>query len=35
MQKALNATATIGDRFVRFGQMYFASMWLFPREIDG
>jgi hypothetical protein len=35
MQKALNATATIGDRFVRFDQMYFASMWLFPREIDG
>jgi hypothetical protein len=35
MQKALNATATIGDRFVRFDQMYFAPTWLFPREIDG
>jgi hypothetical protein len=30
-----DATATIGDRFVRFAQMYFAPMWLFPRELDG
>jgi len=35
MQKAPNITATIGCRFVRFNQMYFALTWLFPREIDG
>jgi len=35
MQKASNVTATIGYRFVRFNQMYFALTWLFPREVDG
>jgi len=31
---AANAMATIGIRFVLFTQMYFAQIWLIPREAD-
>jgi hypothetical protein len=34
IQNAADVIATIGDRFVLFGQMYFAQSGLIPREAD-